>query len=88
MLRVRLCAGVNTLEHPTYDALGRVLAETDELNDVRSYESDAVGNLVETTDANGRVTKCAYDALGRETAETWAGRKNNLYNFWDRGLME
>jgi RHS repeat-associated protein len=50
--------------------LGRKTSETTS-SGTRYYVYNAVGELVQTTDRDGRVTTYAYDALGRETAENW-----------------
>jgi len=54
-----------------YDAVNRVVSETDQNAGTRSYTYDAVGNLATVTDRDGRVTQYTYDALDRRTAETW-----------------
>jgi YD repeat-containing protein len=48
-----------------YDGLNRVVAETNELNDARTFVYDAANNLLQRTDRNGRVIEYAYDALHR-----------------------
>jgi YD repeat-containing protein len=55
----------------TYDALGRVLSETNELADTKSYEYNAASQLTKVTDRNGRITELNYDNLGRLTSEVW-----------------
>ena len=47
---------------PSVNASGGVLATT-------AY--DAEGQVIGTTDANGRQITYAYDSLGRQTGETW-----------------
>ena len=44
------------------------------------YQYDGNGNLVQKTDADGRVTLFAYDALNRETGEQWYDSSDNLSN--------
>ena len=45
--------------------------ETDEANQSRSFEYDAMGNPTKMTDRDGRVTRYVYDADGRQIAELW-----------------
>ncbi|MCL4207885.1 MAG: hypothetical protein KJ000_35820, partial [Pirellulaceae bacterium] len=54
-----------------YDGLNRVVAETNELNDARTFTYDAANNLLTRTDRNGRVIEYAYDALHRRVEEQW-----------------
>ena len=54
-----------------YDALNRMIEETNELADTRYFDYDLVGNLVEKTDRNGLVTEYTYDNLYRKTQEVW-----------------
>jgi RHS repeat-associated protein len=48
-----------------YDALNRLISETDPLGNEWSYEYDTVGNRISMTDANGAVTNYAYDNANR-----------------------
>ncbi|MFT3856662.1 MAG: Ig-like domain-containing protein [Aquabacterium sp.] len=59
-----------------YDGLGRLVkvthpdpdgAEGSQASPVTQMRYDAAGNLLATTDAEGRVTRYAYDALNRRT---------------------
>ncbi len=54
-----------------YDGLGRLVSETNGLDDTRSYAYDAAGNLTHSTDRNGRETEYTYDSLGRQVEERW-----------------
>ena len=48
----------------------------------RSYDYDAVGELILSIDRNGRQRTYNYDALNRETAENWLDANgNNLRTF-------
>ncbi|MFT3787918.1 MAG: hypothetical protein QM770_17400 [Tepidisphaeraceae bacterium] len=51
--------------HTTYDALGKAETTTDTFGFVTSYEYDLRGNLIQTTYADGAVTRTAYDAMNR-----------------------
>jgi len=55
----------------TYDALGRTVAETNELGDTRYFVYDAGGHLLRQIDRLGRVRQFQYDNLGCNTAEIW-----------------
>jgi YD repeat-containing protein len=47
----------------TYDALSRVLSESNALSHTTRYQYDAVGNRTVMTDAKSQVTRYTYDAL-------------------------
>ncbi len=55
----------------TYDNLNRLTTETNELDDVRSFEHDLNGQRTKRTDRNERVVEWFYDNLGRMTKEKW-----------------
>ena len=46
-----------------------------------AYEYDAMGNVVKTTDANGKVTWAYYDKLGRKTTEIDAGNFRTAWTY-------
>ncbi|MGA1870214.1 MAG: RHS repeat-associated core domain-containing protein, partial [bacterium] len=56
-------------KHLEYDPMGRVVKEVDVLDENTSHETlytyDAVGNLIEMTDAEGNTTTYEYDVLVR-----------------------
>jgi RHS repeat-associated protein len=54
-----------------YDAVDRLLTETNQLGFSRSRVYDAVGNQIEMVDRNGRKIVYGYDALNRRTSESW-----------------
>jgi len=53
----------------TYDLMGRVTQETDTfdsgISEIRTFSYDATGNLVTSSDEQGRTTSYEYDELGR-----------------------
>ena len=53
-----------------YDALDRVIAQTDGRGNTTTLAYDARDHLVATTDATGATTAYGYDALGRRTSVT------------------
>ena len=53
-----------------YDALDRVIAQTDGRGNTITLAYDARDHLVATTDATGATTAYGYDALGRRISET------------------
>ena len=53
-----------------YDALGRMIAQTDGRGNATTLVYDAAGRLVSTTDAAGATTAYGYDALGRQVSVT------------------
>jgi YD repeat-containing protein len=52
---------------------------------VTKYEYDAVGNLVKTTDPNGRFTHSYYDQLGRKTSQADQGNYRTDYTYDTNG---
>ncbi len=58
----------------SYGPLGQVATETINVSSTdltRSFSYDSRGNLVRKVDRNGRVIDYAFDALSRQTTETW-----------------
>lgn len=55
----------------TFDALNRLIAETDPLGRTRRHTYDANGNRIETVDRNGRKRTFVYDLQNRRTEERW-----------------
>lgn len=57
----------------TSNAAGQVLTRAVDaspgVTEMESFTYDSRGNLLTQTDANGSVTTCAYDILGRKTSE-------------------
>lgn len=91
-------AGAAALQSKTYqyDAMGRVVQETDAYGQSVTYTYDASGNRLTRTDALSRTTTYGYDALNRlvmvtdpaggVTSYSYDGR-DNLVNVTDpRGL--
>ncbi|WP_081053120.1 RHS repeat-associated core domain-containing protein [Burkholderia territorii] len=62
---IRSPAGV---EHVQYDAEGRLLRHTDQLNRSTRYSYDAAGRIASRADALGQTIAYRYDRLGRLTA--------------------
>ena len=60
-----LNAPVNQVRTRRYDALNRLVTETDALGNTRSLEYDAVGNPVKEIDARLNTRSLAYDARNR-----------------------
>ena len=53
-----------------YDALGRVVTQTDGRGNTTTLAYDSASRLASTTDATGATTAYGYDALGRQTSVT------------------
>jgi len=58
------------LSSRAYDALGRVIAQTDGRGNTTTLAYDTAGRLASTTDATGATTAYGYDSLGRQTSVT------------------
>ncbi|WP_080419960.1 RHS repeat-associated core domain-containing protein [Burkholderia ubonensis] len=67
LAEVRSPAGV---EHVNYDAEGRLLRHTDQLDRSTRYSYDAVGRIASRADALGQTLAYRYDRLGRLSALT------------------
>jgi len=50
-----------------YDALNRLVSQTNAAGDLTAYTYDRVGNVTTTTDPNGNIITNTYDALDRVT---------------------
>lgn len=57
----------NTVLTVEYDALDRVIRETDNAGLSASYQYDALGNLERATNREGRELRSVFDPLGRRT---------------------
>jgi RHS repeat-associated protein len=67
---------VNNITTYGYDAVDRLITDTNQLNKTRTYSYDAVGNRTQTVDRNGRSIAYNYDTLNRQTAELWLDGSN------------
>ncbi|SFU88179.1 RHS repeat-associated core domain-containing protein, partial [Butyrivibrio sp. M55] len=72
----------------TYDALNRVIEETDALDHKTCLRYDAAGNVTEVTDALGNVSKREYDILNRVTKETDALGNEVSYKYTKMDLID
>jgi RHS repeat-associated protein len=68
LVETRYADGTST--HIGYDALGRVISQTDQVGITTNFGYDALGRLNEVRDALGNVTRYGFDALGRQSAQT------------------
>jgi len=57
-----------TVKTNTFDAADRLVMTTDILGNQTHFRYDAVGNLIERTDANTHTVRYEYDAMNRRTA--------------------
>jgi len=69
-----------------YNALGQIVAETDENGRRSQFSYDAAGNLVRFTDPMGSLTEFGYDALGRLVYETMP--RGNIHSEASRTIYE
>ncbi len=65
--RLTIQDGNNHTTTFAYDAMNRLLSETDPLGNMWSHTYDTLGNRASMTDANGAVTNYAYDNANRLT---------------------
>ena len=59
-----------TLSTRTYDAADRLISETDQLGQVKTYTYDAMGNVLTERNASGNTVHYEYDEMRRRTAVT------------------
>jgi len=70
-----------------YDALGRVISETQPGNRTLRYGYDAAGRRTSLTDPYGRVIRYTYDAAGRNTAVTDPEGRTTSYTYDAAGSL-
>ncbi|MBT8764221.1 hypothetical protein KFV02_09780, partial [Desulfohalobiaceae bacterium Ax17] len=68
-----------------YDALGRLIQESDPLGKWVSYTYDAQGNLISRLDAKGERTSYTYDALGRLLSITYPDDSTTSFSYDVKG---
>jgi RHS repeat-associated protein len=68
-----------------YDAAGRKVAETNQLNKVTLFGYDGSGRLVSVTNAMNQVTRYQYDESGNEIAQIDALNRTNTYAYDGQG---
>ena len=71
----------------SYDAVGRLVAETDPLGNVTQYGYDAKGNVISRTDAEGRTVVYTYDQLGRLTGKTYPDGSTAAFAYDVKGRL-
>ncbi|WGY68779.1 RHS repeat protein [Burkholderia cepacia] len=84
LTETRSPAGV---EHVQYDAEGRLLRHTDQLNRSTRYGYDAVGRIASRADALGQTIAYRYDRLGRLTALTDANLATYQFHYDPAGRL-
>jgi RHS repeat-associated protein len=70
----------------TFDALGRLLSETDPGGHTKSFDYDEPGHVVSQKDAGGNVSTFIYDGAGRRSDEQYPESRNIHYDFDGDGL--
>src|SRR6202022_2728417 len=63
-----------------FDALNRVIQQTDPLHKSATFAFDAAGRMSSTTDRDGRRRDFGYDAHNRKTSETWVVAGSTVNN--------
>jgi RHS repeat-associated protein len=71
----------------TYDHLGQKISETDQAGKTASFEYDALGRLVEVTDALGQETRYTYDEMGNRVSQTDAKDHTTGFEYDTRGRL-
>ncbi|QDW49228.1 RHS repeat-associated core domain-containing protein [Burkholderia sp. KBS0801] len=84
LTEIRSPAGV---EHVQYDAEGRMLRHTDQLNRSTRYGYDAVGRIASRADALGQTIAYRYDRLGRLSALTDANFATYQFHYDPAGRL-
>ncbi|BAX59554.1 RHS repeat-associated core domain-containing protein [Burkholderia stabilis] len=84
LAEIRSPAGV---EQAHYDAEGRLLRHTDQLNRSTRYSYDAVGRVASRADALGQTIAYRYDRLGRLTALTDANFATYQFHYDPAGRL-
>lgn len=84
LTEVRSSAGV---EHMNFDAEGRLLRHTDQLDRSTRYSYDAVGRIASRTDALGQILAYRYDRLGRLAALTDANFATHQFHYDPAGRL-
>ncbi|HDR9797799.1 TPA: RHS domain-containing protein [Burkholderia cenocepacia] len=84
LTEIRSPAGI---EHVQYDAEGRLLGRTDQLNRSTRYGYDAVGRIASRSDALGQTIAYRYDRLGRLTALTDANFATYQFRYDPAGRL-
>ena len=78
----------------TYDRFGRILTQTDPLNqqETYTYKNSGLGPLNSKTDRNGNISLYTYDALGRVLSEQVTTPENvtetNSYTYYLTGAKK
>ena len=75
----------NTLQSDLYNALGLKTSSYDSDRGSWSYGYDALGELVQQTDANGRKTTWTYDPLGRPLTRVMPEGTGKITSTWTWG---
>jgi RHS repeat-associated protein len=76
---------VNNTTTYGYDAVDRLITDTNQLNKTRTRSYDNAGNLTQTTDRNGRKVAYNYDTLNRQTSERWLDSNNATIKTFSAG---
>ncbi len=71
---------VSPTTYYTYDRLNRQVENIDPLHNTSFDVYDLDGNVVQTTDADGRTTQYIYDPLNRQVEEDWLDANGNVYH--------
>ena len=82
LLTIRDANG-HTVNTYTYDALNRVLNDTDALGAVTSYTYDVAGNMTQMLDANGVTITYSYNANNQLTKVDYPGTDQDVVFTYD-----
>ena len=80
-------SGIRLTNTFSYDALGRLVAVTNQLGNVTRYEYNEQGQQVTQTDAESRTTRFEYDPLGRRVKRALPLNQFETYGYDVAGRM-
>jgi YD repeat-containing protein len=75
------------IETFTYDTRGKLIQKSGAGGYPLTYRYDAVGNLTELEDGNGKITRWTYTALNQVATKTYADATAHAYTYDAAGRL-